>query len=128
MWKNAKEELPEPYELVLLQLVGDEYTTGWYASHFESWIGFVPNGKPSYRIPDGYVEKWCKIARPYDDAPDGGKRDMLRAFWSILEGILKHGDGDTLWANSTTTAFEALVEVAHEYAPDVGREFQERLS
>ena len=71
------------------------------------------------------VEKWCRIVRPYDDAPDVDH--LLRAFWAILEGALKHNDGAPLWANSTTTAFEALAELAHDYAPDVAREFQERL-
>ena len=131
MWKNAKEELPPPYELVLLQLVGDEYTTGWYASlanhAFGAWMGLALNqSPPHYQIEDGAVEKWCEIVRPYD-APDGEKRAMLRTFWDILDGALKHNNGEPLWANSTTTAFEALVEVAHEYAPEVAQEFHERL-
>ena len=132
MWKNAKEELPEPYEIVLLQLTGDEYTTGWHAPLANNgngaWMGMSLNQSPShYQIEDGAVAKWCCIVRPYDDAPDAEKRAMLHAFWAILEGVLKHGDGDPLWANSTTTAFEALTEVAQEYAPEVGREFQKRL-
>lgn len=132
MWKKVSEELPPPYELVLLQLVGDEYTTGWHAPLANNgngaWMALALNqSPPQYRIEDGTVEKWCKIVRPYDDAPDGEKRAMLHAFWAILEGVLKHGDGDPLWANSTTTAFEALTEVAQEYAPEVGREFQKRL-
>jgi len=131
MWKNASEELPPSNELVLLQLVGDEYTTGWYSSFSNNgngaWMGMALNqSPPQFRIADGAVEKWCEIVRPYD-APDGEKRAMLRAFWAILEGALKHNDGAPLWANSTTTAFEALAELAHDYAPDVAREFQERL-
>lgn len=131
MWKNAKEELPPPYELVLLQLVGDEYTTGWYAplanNGAGAWMGMALNqAHPQYRIQAGFVEKWCRIVRPYD-APAGDKRAMLRSFWDILEGALKHNDGAPLWANSTTTAFEALVELARSHAPDVAREFQERL-
>lgn len=77
MWKNAKEELPPPYEIVLLQLVGDEYTTGWYASlanqALGAWMGLALNQSPAqYRIEDGAVEKWCCIVRPYD-APDEDK-------------------------------------------------------
>jgi len=131
MWKKVSEELPPPYELVLLQLTGDEYTTGWYAPLANNgngaWMGMSLNQSPShYQIEDGAVAKWCCIVRPYDDAPDGEKRAMLHAFWAILEGVLKHNDG-ALWANSTTTAFEALVELAHDYAPDVAREFQDRV-
>ena len=78
MWKNAKEELPEPYEVVLLQLIGDEYTTGWYASlanhALGAWMGLSLNqSPPQYRLEDGAVEKWCKIVRPYDDAPNVDK-------------------------------------------------------
>jgi len=129
MWKKVSEELPPPHELVLIQLVGDEYTTGWHAPQANNgngaWMGMALNqSPPQYRIEDDFVEKWCKIVRPYD-APDVDH--LLRAFWAILEGALKHNDGAPLWANSTTTAFEALAELAHDYAPDVAREFQERL-
>lgn len=132
MWKKVSEELPPPYELILLQLVGDEYTTGWYSSLANkgdgAWMGMALNqSPPQFRIEEGFVEKWCEIVRPYDDAPDGEKRAMLHAFWAILEGALRHNDGAPLWANSTTTAFEALVELAHDYAPDVAREFQDRV-
>lgn len=71
MWKNAGEELPPPYEIVLLQLVGDEYTTGWHAPLANkgdgAWMGLALNqSHPQYRIQEGFVEKWCKICRPYD--------------------------------------------------------------
>ena len=70
MWKKVSEELPPPnYELVLLQLTGDEYVTGWYSPHAKLWFG---NGETPYRIEDGAVEKWRHIVRPYDDAPDAG--------------------------------------------------------
>lgn len=69
MWKKVSEELPPPNELVLLQLTGDEYVTGWYSPHLEVWFG---NGKSPWRIEEGFVEKWCKIVRPYD-APDEDK-------------------------------------------------------
>lgn len=55
------------------------------------------------------------------------KRQLLYAFWSILDGILKQGDGDTLWADGHTTAHEALVEVAAQYDPEVAKEFRQRL-
>lgn len=68
MWKKVSEELPPPNELVLLQLTGDEYITGWHSPHLEVWFG---NGKSPWRIEEGFVEKWCNIVRPYD-APDAG--------------------------------------------------------
>ena len=78
MWKKVSEELPPPYELVLLQLAGDEYTTGWYAPQANNgtgiWMGVALNqSPPQYRLEDGAVEKWCKIVRPYDDAQDADK-------------------------------------------------------
>lgn len=55
------------------------------------------------------------------------KRQLLYTFWNILDGIIKQGDGDTLWADEGTTAHEALVEVAAQYDPEVANEFQQRL-
>lgn len=58
---------------------------------------------------------------------EGEKRQLLYTFWDILDGILKNGDGDTLWASDGATAHEALVEVAAQYDPDVANEFQQRM-
>lgn len=58
---------------------------------------------------------------------EGEKRQLLYTFWDVLDGILRNGDSDTLWANDGTTAHEALVEVAAQYDPEVANEFQQRM-
>jgi hypothetical protein len=66
------------------------------------------------------------MAAKIDEQHDQARR-MLQAFWGILNGIIANGDGDTLWANEFVTAHEALVEMAHEYDPDLAAIFNERL-
>lgn len=70
--------------------------------------------------------KCIRLEREYERL-EGEKRQLLYTFWGILDGILRNGDGDTLWANDGTTAHEALVEVAAQYVPDVANDFQHRL-
>lgn len=54
------------------------------------------------------------------------KRAIFEAMWNLLNDVMTESE-TTLWANGETTAHEALTEIALDFMPEVGREFEKRL-
>jgi len=62
-WETETEK-PEPYKTVLLALVGDDFTTGYWADRFRlyRWMGYAfDRSPPIYRLAKGSVIGWAEI-------------------------------------------------------------------
>ena len=64
MW-NLESNKPEPYKTVLLRLIGDDFTTGWWADKAGHWVGLALNqSPPTYQLEDACVTHWQSIEPP----------------------------------------------------------------
>ncbi len=63
-WKPEQEK-PQAYQTVLLALVGDDLTTGYWASTAKCWMGYAFNqSPPMYKLEEGAVTDWAEINPP----------------------------------------------------------------
>lgn len=63
-WKPETEK-PQPYQAVLLALLGGDITTGHWAEMTNAWVGYAFNfSPPTYRLAPGAVTHWATINQP----------------------------------------------------------------
>lgn len=63
-WKPETKK-PRPYKTVLLTLVGDDFTTGYWAFKADRWMAYAfDRSPPVYRLAKGSVRSWAEIQPP----------------------------------------------------------------
>ena len=72
---NSCNDKPEPHRVVLLQMAGGEFTTGWWSDMAGAWIGLALNQSPPvYAFAHNSVLRWMEI-------PDADRLRKLRKGW-----------------------------------------------
>jgi hypothetical protein len=64
---TPENEKPKPYVTVLLALICNDFTTGYWADIDDGgcWMGFALNQPcPMYRLEEGSVTHWAEIVPP----------------------------------------------------------------
>jgi len=51
---------------------------------------------------------------------------FVRQVWMLLDGVTTMA-GDSIWADTETTAHEAFVEIVNEYRPELAAELAQEL-